>query len=157
MAVEWRAGATSSFNCSLCQAGTYSTGSGHKSLCSFQILCHPQTTHFHQSYQFKCHCLAGHSATWLHSCCDGARSVARYTKKSDWCAGASTGLNCSLCQAGTYSTGSGRKFSCGFQGLLYPRTNHFSRFDVSLQTFSILVALVLGHCTLHSSLYKETG
>jgi hypothetical protein len=35
------------------------------------------------------------------------QAMGRYLIRMAWCAGASTDLNCSLCQEGTYQTGSG--------------------------------------------------
>ena len=43
MTAQWPAGATTVLNCSLCQAGTYMTGSGRQPICRFCSSCASQT------------------------------------------------------------------------------------------------------------------
>ncbi len=73
MTVERPAGVTAGINCSLCQAGTYLTGSGRNKLCSlvFQTIC---------LISSKC---TFWYLTWLHSCCDFELFVAHYAEKPD--------------------------------------------------------------------------
>ena len=71
------AGSTTGVDCSLCQAGTYSSGSGLVSFCG-----------------------TGYSLS-------NKSSPKRRSDKDHRAAGATTSFSCSLCQAGTFWTGSG--------------------------------------------------
>jgi hypothetical protein len=104
--MTWRAGVTARLDCSLCQAGTYLTGSGqgtkdtvHTLPCVRCVLARPR--------QPSSVCLAVTSKPVV------ALMVLR--------AGATAAVDCSLCQAGTYGTGSGpyhAAFLCPLEEIL---------------------------------------
>ena len=97
-----RAGATASINCSLCQAGTYGTGSGEGLRIKIS---------FSDPYILHAALLATFSLfSPFHLSLRLGRSMLR--AETFWLgvterAGATASVNCSLCQAGTYGTGSG--------------------------------------------------
>ena len=82
----WRAcaGATASGECTLCQAGSYQTGSGQL-LLQYILLLHPCV------FLWMGWFLSGFGFTCMFRTCAGATALG----------------TCTLCQAGTYQTGSG--------------------------------------------------
>ena len=107
------AGASLSATCSMCQAGTYWTGSGEEILfeiCLAHIKHWAICAHIHAEF-----CPMNIHQMISHWCC--------LTKRSEYVVtGASGSFACIQCQAGTYSTGIGAHFelSCTYVHILRP-------------------------------------
>ena len=92
MAVVLAAGATAGVDCSLCEAGTYGTGSGEDTLCERS---------------------SGQRRLLIDRLSSLSIAISQLAVSGDvllmgLAAGATTGLNCSLCEAGAYGTASGQ-------------------------------------------------
>ncbi len=130
--VTWRAGATASVNCSLCQEGTYGTGSGQRFLIhglDLHDVDNVSVLQFHlRSFSVICVCCGWMFAT-EGKCFRSAETLLCEGRDPpdllDWAyfwaskssiklfgvigpAGASTSVSCMLCRAGTYAAGSGQ-------------------------------------------------
>ena len=94
--------------CSLCQAGTYGTGSGQDARTRTPVLRSRKTVLLSQQlsgFSFFLFCLGyfkicSPSSGWTVRSQDLTLTI--------FAAGATAGISCSLCEAGTYWTGSGQ-------------------------------------------------
>jgi hypothetical protein len=90
------AGATADVDCSLCEAGTYGTGSGQNPLTRNQYLSQYAVLIF---FSFSLLFCEQHLSI---------RPDSPDLRLTIFAAGATAGISCSLCEAGTYWTGSGQ-------------------------------------------------
>jgi hypothetical protein len=106
--INFSAGATAGLSCSLCEAGTYRTGSGQDARTRTPVFSSRKTVLLSQQlsgFSYFLFCLGyfkiySPSSGWTVRSQDLALTI--------FAAGATAGISCSLCEAGTYWTGSGQ-------------------------------------------------
>ena len=103
--IIFSAGATAGLSCSMCEAGTYGTGSGQDARTRTPVLRSRKTVLQLSGFSFFLFCLG---YLKIYSPSSGWTVRSQDLTLTIFAAGATAGISCSLCEAGTYWTGSGQ-------------------------------------------------